>query len=80
MQNSFIIAAIVSILFFVVKVVEMKYVEKEDKPLKLLLRDTLIVYFSVVCGFFLFEKVNPMINITDAKTGVTQVFTDNPGF
>jgi hypothetical protein len=21
-----------------------------------------------------------MINITDAKTGVTQVFTDNPGF
>jgi hypothetical protein len=80
MRNTFIIAAIVSILFFIIKFVEMKYIEKEDKPLKFLFRDTLIVYFSVFGGLFIFEKVNPFINVTDAKTGVTQVFTDNPGF
>ena len=48
MKNIFVVAAIVSISFFIVKFLEMRYIEKENKPLKLLIRDTLLVYFSVI--------------------------------
>ena len=47
MDNIFIVAAIISLVFFISKFIEMRFVEKETKPLKLLIRDSLLVYFSV---------------------------------
>jgi len=84
MGNIFIDAAIISAVFFVVKFVEMRFIDKESKPLKLLVRDSLMVYFSVICGNFVIEQLKPMLqevgegaeNIVVAPT----VFTDNPGF
>jgi hypothetical protein len=57
----------------------MRFIEKENKPLKLLIRDTLLVYFSVVSGFFILEQLNPFIQ-TGGSLPVTPVFTDNPEF
>jgi hypothetical protein len=31
----------------------MRFIEKESKPLKILIRDALLVYFSVVSGYFI---------------------------
>ena len=53
MDNIFIIAAVISIIFLIVKFIEMRYIEKDSKPLKLLIRDALLVYFSVVSGYFI---------------------------
>jgi hypothetical protein len=79
MENIFIIAAIISIIFFVAKFVEMRFFDKEPKPLKLLVRDSLLVYFSVICGYFILEQVKPVIN--SGGSGIsTPVFTDNPEF
>ena len=61
MKNVFIISAIISITFFIAKFLEMRYVEKESKPLKLLLRDTLLVYFSVIIADFVMEQINPIM-------------------
>ena len=47
MDNIFIIAAIISIIFVIGKFIEMRFIEKESKPLKLLIRDALLVYISV---------------------------------
>jgi len=77
MENIFIVSAIISIVFLVAKFIEMRFIEKESKPLKLLIRDTLIVYFSVIFGNFIVEQVNPVMK---GGTKVTPVFTDNPGF
>jgi len=79
MTSVFIIAAIVSITYFVAKFLEMRFIEKESKPLKLLFRDTLLVYFSVIISNFIIEQVNPIMS-GGAKTKSTPVFTDNPGF
>jgi hypothetical protein len=81
MDNIFIIAAVISIIFLVVKFIEMRYIEKESKPLKLLIRDSLLVYFSVVSGYFILEQIKPVIKTSDNITGgTTPVFTNNPEF
>jgi hypothetical protein len=80
MDNVFVIAGIISVVYFIAKFVEMRYIERESKPLKFLIRDSLLVYFSVICGSFILEQVKPMIQQTNDGTFVTQVFTDNPEF
>ena len=80
MDKIFVIAAIISVIFLISKFIEMRFVEKETKPLKFLIRDSLLVYFSVVFGDFVIGQVNPMIKGGSSASTVTQVFTDNPGF
>ena len=79
MTNIFVSAAIISIVFLLAKFLEMRYIEKESKPLKLLIRDSFLVYFSVIIAHFVTDQINPIIKGgTVAK--ITPVFTDNPGF
>lgn len=77
--NIFIIAAIIAITFLVVKFLEMRYIEKESKPLKVLIRDTLVVYFSVIIAHFIIDQLNPIMTAGGSKK-ITPVFTDNPAF
>ena len=79
MENIFIIAAVISIIFFIAKFLEMRFLDKEPKPLKLLVRDSLLVYFSVICGYFILEQIKPVINSGGSEIS-TPVFTDNPEF
>ena len=78
MENIFLIAGIVSIIFLIAKFIEMRFIEKENKPLKFLIRDSLIVYISVISGFFIINQVEPIIEGTQISSPV--VFTDNPSF
>lgn len=80
MDNIFLIAAVISVIFLISKFIEMRFIEKETKPLKILIRDSLLVYFSVVFGDFVIGQINPMIKGGSSSSPVTQVFTDNPGF
>ena len=77
MDNIYIIAGVISIIFLITKFIEMRFIEKENKPLKLLIRDALLVYFSVLSGYFILEQLNPIVNKGGEKI---QVFTDNPEF
>ena len=67
MDNIFIIATVVSVIFLILKFIEMRFVDNENKPLKLLIRDTLLVYFSVIFGYFIMEQLNPVLEITGEK-------------
>jgi hypothetical protein len=81
MGNIFIDSAIISAVFFIVKFIEMRFIEKESKPLKLLVRDSLLVYFSVICGNFVIDQLKPLIQEGGENIVVSpSVFTDNPGF
>ena len=80
MDNIFIIAAIISVVFLVAKFIEMRFIEKESKPMKLLIRDSLLVYFSIVFGHFIIGQINPMLKGGNIGKNITPVFTDNPGF
>ena len=79
MENIFLIAGFVSVIFLIAKFIEMRFIEKENKPLKFLIRDSLIVYISVISGFFIINQVEPLMGGTiNASNPV--VFTDNPSF
>jgi len=81
MSNIFITAGIISIIFLIVKFIEMRFVDKENKPLKFLIRDTLLVYFSVIAGSFVLEQLKPVIHSGEnVIISSPQVFTGNPEF
>jgi hypothetical protein len=80
-MNTFIIAGIISFVFFFAKFIEMRLVEKENKPLKFLIRDSLLVYVSVIVGSFVIEQLKPVIQDGGERViSNPAVFTDNPGF
>ena len=76
----FFVATVISITYLVVKFMEMRFIEKENKPLKLLVSDAILVYFSVLIGLFVLDQLNPMLQNGGDMAKVTPVFTDNPGF
>jgi hypothetical protein len=80
MDNIFVVAAVISVIFLISKFIEMRFIEKESKPLKFLIRDALLVYFSVVFGYFVIGQINPMLKGGSSGSTITPVFTDNPGF
>ena len=85
MDKPIMIAIIIAVLFFFSKLVEHKFIEKESKPMKYIIRDTLLV---LICSFIpimiFFQASGPiaeMLGTADFdKNAATQIFTDGPGF
>ena len=79
MTETFIYSLAISCVFFLFKILEMKFLlEDERKPLKVIIKDTLFVYCSAFMGIFLYSQ----FDIKDLKGGNKQtiVFVDNPEF
>jgi hypothetical protein len=75
-NNFFFVSFIVSVIYLVFKFLEMRYIVKKDIPLKILFRDTLLVYVSCVIGLFIIAQINDTTVIKKQTTA----FTDNPDF
>jgi hypothetical protein len=88
MEQFLIPAIIATVLFSILKFIEMKYLDKQMKPLKTVIRDAFMVFVSSLVGVYVFSffggSVQEFLNIvTESKTlnaAATQVFTDVPGF
>ena len=77
--NIFVLAGVVSVVFVLMKLAEQKFIDKEAKPMKLLVRDALVVYISVVSGDFILDQLKPFIEV-DRSSSTPEVFVDNPDF
>jgi hypothetical protein len=76
MDNIYIIALTVSIVYVISKFFEIRFILKENINLKQLMIDTILVYFSVIIGIFIMEQfINKTKDLTQAP-----VFVDNPKF
>ena len=80
MENIFIIASVIAFFYLIIKFIEMRFIEKDNKPIKVLIKDTLVVYLCVILGNFIVEQINPSLLGEETINTVTQVFTDTPGF
>ena len=89
MENNFIIAILITVLFCLAKFIEMRFIEKQMKPLKFLVRDTCIVFMSGVAATFIFFNMDSTMTdffnvVTETKSvpqgGAAEIFTDAPGF
>jgi len=83
MSNIFINAGAIAFIYFIAKFIEMRFIEQENKPLKVLIKDSLIVYICILVGHYLIEQLSPLIqeggNIT-GESSTPAVFTGNPDF
>ena len=76
MENIYLTGLVISLAFLIAKFLEMRFITKENKPLKTVIIDTLFVYFSVLTGYFLMEQFSLKAKVlTEAP-----VFVSGPGF
>lgn len=81
MDNIYIISGIIAFVFFLGKFIEMRFIEKESKPLKTIVKDTLLVYVCTIVAFMILEQLKPIIQESAGGAPITQIaFTDNPTF
>ncbi len=74
----YFLVLVISILYFAIRVVDYKFMKREDVPTKQILRECLGVAGSVVGGTFILEQFNSTISEGGGKG--TFVFTDEPQF
>lgn len=74
-QDHFVTAAGIVIIYVIMKIVEAKFILKEDFVVKKIVIDAISVYVSVIVGIFVVEQVSSGV---DPKT--TFAFTTNPDF
>jgi hypothetical protein len=77
MDNVFIQAGIIAVLYLLLKFGEMRFVLKETKPIKFLMRDTVIVFTSSIMGMYIIDQF--MLQGGPSKN-VPSAFMDNPTF
>lgn len=89
MEKTILFAICVTILFVIMKAIELKFIEKDVKGnLKYALRDTVMVFGSAIAGGFVFLQYQGQLDeffsvITNSKKinpMKTQVFTGVPDF
>lgn len=79
MTNNFLFAFILGIIYLLFKFIDMRYIKKENKPLKDLIIDSVVVFISSLITFFLFSQFN-LANILNGEEKVADAFVDNPSF
>ena len=77
MNNIFVNAGIIAVVYSLIKFVEMRMILKESRPVKELLRDSIIVYISTIAGMFIIDQMG---SITTMGKKSTNVFVGNPEF
>lgn len=85
MEQALLLSVIIAILYFITKMLESKYVNKIQEPLKYVVRDTLIVSACVFFVLFMFFQMSgPIAEILGAGeyagSTTTQAFVGEPGF
>lgn len=79
MNNEIITGVIVSTIFFIIKFIEMRFVQRENVPLKTLVVNTLIVFVSTILSLMIMKQFN-IDEIIGSIKSVPSVFTGKPDF
>ena len=56
-ESPFMLSATISVIYLLLRFLEMRFVLKEMKPLKTLIRDALLVYLSTLSGFYMLQHI-----------------------
>ena len=78
-MNKVISSSLISFIFLNIKFLEMRFVSKENKPLKILVLDGLIVFVASIITSFIFEQFD-ITNILNKINNTPVILTNNPNF
>ena len=76
MTFSFTNAIVIALVYFIVKFTEIKFVSKENKPIKFLIRDTVVVFVAGITGMYMINY----FNTETIESTTAGAFTGNPDF
>jgi len=78
-MNFIIPSLVISIIYMIYKIIDMKYISKDEKSLKNITKDSLVVFLSSIISMFILEqlKVNQLIG---NSKDVLSAFTNDPDF
>lgn len=79
MTSIFITSGVIAFVFCLFKFIEMRFIEKETRPVKELVKDSIIVYTCVLIGYYVLEQLSPLLKEGE-KTASADVFTGEPSF
>ena len=75
-MDKFVTPAIIAGLFVLAKVIEAKFIKKENAPLKKITKDGLIVYAASLAGIYIVEEYIA----SDVKAESPGAYTGSPEF
>lgn len=79
-MNQYILVSIItSIIFFLIKFIKMRFVDKESEPLKNIIKESGYVFISSIISGFLIDQFK-FNNILENIKETPSVFTNEPGF
>jgi len=78
-MNFIIPSLAISIIFMIYKIIDMKYITKEEKSLKNITKDSLIVFLCSMISMFGLEQLNINELIGNSKETLS-AFTNEPDF
>ena len=79
MNNEFITSLTITIIVFTIKFLEMRLILKENKGLKVLFIESLIVFIASIISLFILNEFK-VFNIISTGKGVPDVFVNQPNF
>lgn len=88
MEKILIVSLLITGIFCAIKFLDMKFLDKQMRPLKYIIRDAVFVLVSSLIAIYTITRSNQHIsdffnvvtNTTTLNPATTQVFTDAPGF
>jgi len=78
-MNKLLSSSVISVIYLIIKFLEMRFVSKENKPLKKLVLDALIVFIASIITSFLFEQFD-ITNILNKINTTPVILTNTPNF
>lgn len=75
-QKSYLYSSVIAICYIILSILEMRFINNETKPLKDIIKNTFIVFFSSICSFYILSTMNT--NTVEVKP--TEIFSGNPQF
>ena len=79
MNNEFITALTITIIVFTIKFLEMRLILKENKGLKVLFKESFIVFIASIISLFILNEFK-VFNLISTGKGVPDVFVNQPNF
>jgi hypothetical protein len=80
MTNNLLISTIISIVYLLFKFFDMRFIKKQNLPIKDLILDSCVVFVSSLLTFFLFDQFNLNDILSGESASAPEAFVDTPNF
>lgn len=80
-NNLIIVGAVIAIIYFIIKFLEMRFIETESqKTMKILIRDTIVVCVSSIAGIYVLQQFKILDKADSSVMSSPAVFVGTPEF